>query len=871
MAAAAQRLEQDESSNTGLVLLSDRPVAEDGQTDLLDRGGEAAALAELVRASRAAAPFTLAVYADWGMGKSSLLSQMAAHLKAAGDIEVVWFNAWNTRSGQGLEALVKVVLNKLDAPSIRRLAREVSGHRAAAAWLRVLLSAFARTVALHHLVDGIWEQLSVDARTRNEAKDLLRSTLAAWTGSDAAGKPRRMLVVVVDDLDRCAPETIRTVSAAIKQYLNVPGLVFVLACDQSVLEATAQDSAVPGQGATGRRFLEKVIQASYSIPAPTDAQVAALVSGYARDAGAETLFQGAVGKAVVEHVGRNPRRIKRLINRFVIEYHLDPEWQRLGAEALVRVALLQDFYPDFYRLLALTGELDPIEAFGGYLSVMRAQRQGFSASNDVKARALETLTAVGIPDADRMSEISKDTIGELERNLPEQFPPLARDTTFVSLVEYLVNLPAGEQLRLKLRGGNTLSSPRSMLDEDDPDTASGFDRRPVTAPSAISSTVLPGLKILRLTARPVTDGGSLELSQRGADVTWVSTVEAALEHIRRERPEVVMTNLWRPGVGDGGFDDIEVLRQSGYLGPIIIYTGFVSPVRRDRAERLGVLITADPEQALRWLSTVERATAILADRRPAQDMKGLRVLWLTPEIDLPARRNFESRGALITTASTAQDAAAAARRNPPDVLVIEGWRSASEGVDLARRTALYHGPAIVWTSRVTPQSRDLAEELAVEITDDAADLAEFLVRVSEQSREYGQGGENGIGPREPRRVADHVLAQYDQLARNAQQLADSGDFDRAEQQWDSAGYLSQSNDDLPGALRAMVMKAAIALHKRRYSLAISRYRYAIARGAAGCLSEELVAQIYRDLERAYSALGDQARADEAQRMLSERP
>jgi hypothetical protein len=142
------------SPDARLVLLSDRPVSEQGQQDLLDRSAEAAALGGLVRASRFAAPFTLAVFADWGMGKSSRLAQMRAHLEAAADdVDVVWFNAWNTRGGQGLEALVKAVLDKLDRRTLRRLARAVSGE-SAAAWLRVLLRGLAGTMALHHLVDG---------------------------------------------------------------------------------------------------------------------------------------------------------------------------------------------------------------------------------------------------------------------------------------------------------------------------------------------------------------------------------------------------------------------------------------------------------------------------------------------------------------------------------------------------------------------------------------------------------------------------------------------------------------------------------------------------------------------------------------------
>lgn len=561
-----------------LKLLSDRPVAADGQTDLLDRAAEAQRLAELVSASRSAAPFTLAVYADWGMGKSSLLLQMADRLAASPDVEVVWFNAWTTDAAGGLEVLVKSVLDRLDPRSLRRLARAVSGDSPAASWSRVLARGLAGTLRLHHLVDGIWAQLAVDARTRNNAQELLRKALADWTGSGGGRRPRRTIVVVVDDLDRCPPETIRTVSSAMKQYLNIPGLVFVLGCDRAVVE-----SAVVGPGTTeGRRFLEKIIQAAYAIPDPTDAQVASLVEGYAEAAGAGPLFRGAVAQALAEHAGRNPRRIKQLINRFVIEYHLDPEWSELGADALIRVALLQDFYPEFHRLLARSADLDPVEEFDGYLAVLEAARKGGDEDERVPERAERALRDHGLPVRDA---VSAEAVGRLERELPEEFPALARDKTFVGLLADLAATPGSAQLRLKLRR----SRPAVLVTaEPDPGREQAF-----TAGESFA-----GLNVLRFNPRIYEPNvmPEFELRRRGARVTQVSELREALERVAAEPPDVIITNLYGDADPDSGFDDIAAIRGTGYPGPVIILASVVTPARRERAEGVQALITADPWQ-----------------------------------------------------------------------------------------------------------------------------------------------------------------------------------------------------------------------------------------------------------------------------------
>jgi len=250
-----------------------------------------------------------------------------------------------------------------------------------------------------------------------------------------------------------------------------------------------------------------------------------------------------------------------------------------------------------------------------------------------------------------------------------------------------------------------------------------------------------------------------------------------------------------------------------------------------------------------------------------RDMEGLRLLWLTPEADLALHRSFESRGALITTAGSPEAAASAARREPPDVLVAEGAGSAAEGIEFVRRTAFYNGPVVIFTSRVTPDRRNLARDLEAEITDDSDDLAETLVRTAADLTRRRTP---------PRRPADDAggdsgtaRADYDRLARSAQRLQEIGEIDKAEQQWSSAEYLAHTNADTAGTLRAMVMRAGIALRRRRYALAIGRYNYALVHGAVEHLDSTLVTRIFHDLSTAYTAIGDEVRAGEARDSLAE--
>ncbi|MGZ8631342.1 MAG: KAP family P-loop NTPase fold protein [Actinomycetota bacterium] len=70
------------------------------------------------------------------------------------------------------------------------------------------------------------------------------------------------VVVLVDDLDRCLPEAVTATLEAIKLFLSVPRMVFVLAADQDMVRdaiAVSINSANRGDRFAAR-YLDKIIQ-----------------------------------------------------------------------------------------------------------------------------------------------------------------------------------------------------------------------------------------------------------------------------------------------------------------------------------------------------------------------------------------------------------------------------------------------------------------------------------------------------------------------------------------------------------------------------------------------------------------------------------
>ena len=107
----------------------------------------------------------------------------------------------------------------------------------------------------------------------------MSSRSARWSSSRATferllkrfgiGGERR-LFVFVDDLDRCLPEDAVAALEAIKLFLDLPGCVFVLGMDRTVVEqgirVRYQKLMEQEAGFDPRAYLDKIIQLPFTLP-----------------------------------------------------------------------------------------------------------------------------------------------------------------------------------------------------------------------------------------------------------------------------------------------------------------------------------------------------------------------------------------------------------------------------------------------------------------------------------------------------------------------------------------------------------------------------------------------------------------------------
>jgi CheY-like chemotaxis protein len=585
-------------------LLGDQPHVAEQDPLGFDRFADD--LVRLILTSRHSSPFTLGVEGGWGTGKSSLMRQIAHRLDHVAEVRTVWFNAWSAADGTALEGLIKSVLDELDPNVLRRAMR----NQNLMGGIGIAASLVAGWFGLGTLADQVWRRMSVDPKTRNRMGELMRTAMEEWRSKGGQASAERLLVVFVDDLDRCSPTNVFQIFEAIKLYLDAPGLVFVIGFDQGIVSEAILEQKRYSQAVTSDSYLEKIVQITFRVPVPSDNDVQHLLEVYTSASRTEELFPESARSLVIERNQRNPRRIKRFINRFVLEYDLDPEWKDLGPETLVRVLIIHMYFPGFGRLLDTPTAEDPVGEFLEFARVYGILRDPGARGDPGRWTTVEQAFASHeLPLAPDDERSGGELLVELERTLPEGFSDLAQNAEFRKLIEGLGGAETRTRLRDKLHRGRAVPV---LPDADGADEVE----------SIADGSNLRGRRILWIDDEPAGNARLAErFKQHGAIVVTARDEDEAATTV--PTADLLISDIGRGANRNAGFDWLARLREERtYDGPAIFCTSYVTQARRDQARALRAEITDQPSEL------TGLAARLLEEARPARPTRD-RLIFLS--------------------------------------------------------------------------------------------------------------------------------------------------------------------------------------------------------------------------------------------------
>ena len=276
-------------SNKPVQLWPDEPAS----VDLLAFGAVAETAVEAVL-DDALDPVALGISGPWGSGKSTVLKLIKAELasrdavsedEASADkrILVVETDPWRYDPDVGAKAtLILEVLNALTAElekhggvpeevegALKKLAKRVN-------WVKALKLAARSSITLQ--LPGIDDLSSLvnegDAEGDPEPRNLdeFRHDFAELLADEQLSHLRRV-VVLVDDLDRCLPDTVVDTLETMRLFLYVPKMSFIIAADENRV-ADALRNRYPEDNTSdedteepARLYLHKIVQTTIRLPA----------------------------------------------------------------------------------------------------------------------------------------------------------------------------------------------------------------------------------------------------------------------------------------------------------------------------------------------------------------------------------------------------------------------------------------------------------------------------------------------------------------------------------------------------------------------------------------------------------------------------
>ena len=248
-------------------------------------------------------PATIGIYGDWGSGKSSLMKMVKKSLETDENTLTVEFNGWLFEGYEDAKtALCGTILDEMQKHEtrfvkaknkIKALLDKVDGGKLLSKGVKYgldfLLTGGIGTVTeltLTGLISAVKQKagtvsedeikkvvdtLKADDTKRAEIKNFRKTFEEVF--EDCKGE---RLVVFIDELDRCTPDTILDIFEAIRLFLHVPGTTFIIGADERLVSYAVKTKYkdIPGHDIDiSKEYLEKLVQYPVKIPQLNESEV----------------------------------------------------------------------------------------------------------------------------------------------------------------------------------------------------------------------------------------------------------------------------------------------------------------------------------------------------------------------------------------------------------------------------------------------------------------------------------------------------------------------------------------------------------------------------------------------------------------------
>jgi|GEM_PF-2807843 len=250
----------------------------------------------------------IALYGEWGSGKTSLMKYIQSQLDAGNSFKTVFFPAWEMEKDNNLAlSLLESIIgseNTINTTNIKTALLAI-GRGLSVNIGPVKINCKDIIQSVENYKTRITDESSFIKinNFKNQYCDLEKNILEKVN--------RRKLLVFIDDLDRCEPENVLDLLSAIKLFFTFSNrTIFICGLDEKAVDEAVKVKY--GNVIKAGEYMEKIFDISFDIPTP---DINKIIKSYFEDM-PEAIIN--IQNFFKEMHFTNPRHIKKILNKYLL-------------------------------------------------------------------------------------------------------------------------------------------------------------------------------------------------------------------------------------------------------------------------------------------------------------------------------------------------------------------------------------------------------------------------------------------------------------------------------------------------------------------------------------------------------------------------
>jgi hypothetical protein len=327
---------------------------------------------DIITGSQNETPLVIGLEGRWGRGKTTLMKAIRSELQnyekeklqdGKRRCKTVWFQAWKYNDA---DSLLAALLEEIVQEMWRGNFFEKAEIAINTVWNKINLKAVPEFItSFIPFLKGCDKIIKEEDYKKNLPyftlfSSFLKQLIGLWIHAEDSFKFKKegdvlpgevndkkgVLVIFIDDLDRCDYNNIVKVLEATKLFLDFKGCIFVMGVSREIIVHALTKSPHIGEK-YAMEYLEKMIQVSYELPIIHEADMKGyfedVVSGFPDK---EALIEYA--DVIVKSLGDTPRKIKKFINNLNLQIKIS-EYKGLKEKLEVRDHIYWSILKEAYR------------------------------------------------------------------------------------------------------------------------------------------------------------------------------------------------------------------------------------------------------------------------------------------------------------------------------------------------------------------------------------------------------------------------------------------------------------------------------------------------------------------------------------------